>query len=34
MVEMPNDLVFEITGVMQFAAALFALWKLRLIAWR
>jgi len=33
-VEMPNDVVFEVTGVMQFGAALYALWKLRLLVWR
>jgi hypothetical protein len=33
-VEMPNDLVFEVTGVMQFGAALYALWMLRLLVWR
>lgn len=33
-VEMPNDIVFEVTGIMQFGAALLALWKLRLLAWR
>lgn len=32
MVEMPNDLVFEVTGVMQFGAALYALRKLWLLA--
>jgi hypothetical protein len=34
MVEMPNDVVFEMTGVMQFGAALYALWTLRLLIWR
>jgi hypothetical protein len=33
-VEMPNDLIFEVTGVMQFGAALYALWMLRLLVWR
>lgn len=32
--EMPNDLIFEVTGVMQFGAALYALSKLRLLIWR
>lgn len=33
-VEMPNDIVFEVTGVMQFGAALYAMWTLRLLIWR